>query len=94
MLYVHEREDETVVVARVSLEGRALPRSLGELTALGRCEVDEARLSRWVCARLEEEGYAAVVGRDACVVRTALAQPAPVGVPGLALHQIRPAARP
>lgn len=72
-VFVHERMDETLAVSFVPLRGRSMPRTWGDLAVLGACEVPSDALSDWVRGSLNDEGYCAVAGRDAEVVRKAFA---------------------
>lgn len=72
-VYVHKRMDDTLAVSFVPLRGRSMPGAWGDLAVLGACEVASDALSDWVRSSLNDEGYCAVAGRDAEVVRKAFA---------------------
>lgn len=73
-LYVHERTDETRVVSNVPLTGRTVPREWGALELVGVCTVEADVLSDWVRIRLRDEGFSAVIGRDARTIERALCE--------------------
>lgn len=71
-LHVYERSDGTRVVSLLPLAGRAMPREWGALELVGVCSVDPDVVSGWIHTCLRDEGYCAVIGRDATTVAQAL----------------------
>ena len=71
-LQVYERSDDTLMVALGAIADNAVPRSCGDLTWIGKSDVDVRALSPWVAQQVAGKGLCAVVADDALLVRRKL----------------------